>query len=99
MPVIAGKLQCDGPRPSSSGETHTQQKQLWRFYLQRLCSQWNQSPFIVNFAAILSRCFLQGLQGDLPMACRAAGSMEGSTYSDYLGHLWDPNISPVATAV
>lgn len=32
-------------------------------------------------------------------ACRAADSVEGSIYSDYRGHWWDPKISPVATTV
>lgn len=66
VPVIAGKLKCDVPKPAKSDETHTQHKQLWRFCLQRLCSKWSQSPFTVNFTAIQSGCFLQGLWEDLP---------------------------------
>lgn len=48
MPVTAGKLKCDVPKPGMLSEMHTQHKQLWRFYLHRDCVQSGAKALLLS---------------------------------------------------
>lgn len=95
MPVVAGKLKCDVPMPGASGETHTTQTVV-EVLPAEVVFKVETKHFYCKFYCRPVEVFLTRFAGDLPMACRVADRMEGSTASDYFGHCWDPNISPAA---